>query len=435
MTSDARNTPPHDLEAERATIGALLLGGSIGGTPLAAADFMRTAHGLTFDAIASLRASGEAVDAVTVAARLEAAGRLEDAGGRGYLLECADAAPVASRAPEYAAIVRDRSRRRALIREAREAEAQGHDAPDADTAIGRAITALLALADTGHRPSARLSDAVSRRLEEYASPTPAAMLPGSGVRLHFGDLAIIGGRPGTGKTALAIQAADVWRKRWPVLFLSFEMSVAELADRFIARAIRVSSELAFGGLSDRDLEIYRQACADLLADDSLELVQAAGQSEAQTFAAIRAFAAKGGRAVIVDYAQIACERRGDENSDLTRFIRGLQQTAKQTGVLTIALSQYARAAADARPALHHLRGSGALEQEGACVGLLWTPEPDDAVARKQEIRDRGYLLDVWDERPLVRLDWRKVRHGKTCAEYYLLDGASMHLEPIDRGTR
>ena len=430
--SSLERVPPHDLDAERALLGSLLLGRTVTETPLGGADFIRPAHGLVFDAIAPLLAAGGPVDTVLVAAKLEEGRRLEEAGGKVYLLDLAGAAPCTGNVERYARIVKDRALLRALIRVATDAVADAYTSEDAAEVIGRAVAGMLALQDTGRADSDRASDAVAQRLEDYAHPMPSAMLPGTGTRLHFGDVCVLGGRPGTGKTAVALQAADVWRKRYRVLVLSFEMSTGELADRLIARATRLTSEVAYSGLSERERTFYAEACADLLADESLQLRQAAGMSEAQTVASIRTFAAAGGQIVVLDYLQIAAEARSNENADLTRLMRALQQVAKQSGVLLLALSQYSRGATDGKPGLHHLRGSGSIEQEAATVGLMWTPEPEDQRARKLEVAERGYALDPEDPKPLIRLEWSKVRHGAPGTDYFIFDGAAMRLEPVEK---
>jgi replicative DNA helicase len=433
MTSERDRIPPQDMDAERALLGSLMLGGLLTETPLKSADFVRSAHGVVFDAITALQVADEPVDVITVAAKLESSGKLEDVGGKCYLLDMDNAGTLASHAEQYARIVVGKSRLRDVIRVATDAIADAYSSGDgADEVIGRAADRMLALQDTGRMGSERASDAVARRLKDYANPTPAVSLPGTGTRLHFGDVCVLGGRPGTGKTAIALQAADTWRKDHKVLVLSFEMSTGELADRLIARATCKSSELAYSGLSESEQVAYGEACAGILADEHLELVQATGMSEAQTTARIRAFAAAGGQIVVLDYLQIAAESRTDENADLTRFMRALQRVAKRSGVCLLALSQYSRGATDGKPALHHLRGSGSIEQEAATVCLMWSPESDDQATRKAELAAKGYILDPGDPRLLIRLAWQKVRHGAPATDYFLFDGATMRLEPAER---
>ena len=429
---------PHDSAAERAVIGALMVGGDLGDVSLTPSDFFGPREAAIFRAITALVADGAAVDPVSVASRMGS--ELETIGGRAILLDYADSAPISTNGSTYAAIVRERSLLRSAIRASVAAQTALQEAErPAEELIAEAAASLLALADTGKRPRMSLGDAVEQRLEEYGQPTETALIPGTSMPLHFGDVATIGGRPGAGKTALALQAADDWRKRWPVLFLSYEMSVPELVDRLVTRATGMPSTVAQSGLSESERALYRQKCetAGLIGDRNLELVAAAGMTEAQIAASIRSFAARGGRAVVLDYAQIAAESRGgNANADLERFMRTAQQTAKQTGVLLLLLSQYSRTKnTDGEPDLSTLRGSGALEQESATVGLMWSPAEKDTMGRKRELADQGWLLDVHDPRPLIRLHWAKARHSATATEYLLLDGSTMRLEPVDRMPR
>ena len=161
--------------------------------------------------------------------------------------------------------------------------------------------------------------------------------------------------------------------------------------------------------------------------------------EAEAVSTIRRFAARGGRIVVLDYLQIGAHatKGGTENGDLTRFTRALQQVAKATGTLVLGLSQYSREGASDRPGLHHLRGSGSLEQEAATVGLMWSPEPDEQSERKAELRSReGAILDHENnEQSLVRVFWGKVRHGRIASDYYLFEGAQMKFAPVDYEVR
>lgn len=431
--SSAQMIPPHDLEAERAVLGALMLGGSLEGVPLTSSDFYRGPHALVFDALMALRSAGEVVDAVVVAAELEAAGHLERVGGKPGLLEIQGAAVLASNAPGYARIVLEKSRARSLIRMAEAARVRAYEGKSADQIIADCLSDLSRLVSTRRPVRVGLSDAVSRRLDEYLKPREVVRIPGTSIPLHFGDVCVLGGRPGAGKTAIALQAADEWRKQWSVLFMSFEMSIAELSDRFIMRASGAVNLVTPSSLDDAGVAQRRRDCSSLLGDDNLQLVQAAGMGEAQTMASIREFAARGGRIVCLDYLQIAYTAMNDENTDLSRFMRSLQSVAKQCGVLVLALSQFSRAATDARPDLQHLRGSGTLEQEAATVGLLWVPGPEDQRARKRELADRGYGVSQDDPRSLLRLDWRKVRHGKQACDYLLFCGETMRFEPVKDG--
>lgn len=435
MISD--RVPPHDLTAEQSLLGSMMLSSdacSKAALLVTSHDFYRPAHGIIFDAILALRDKGEAVDAITVAAQLDATGKTQAAGGKAYLLEVNDATPIAANVGEYARIVKRTATLRAIIKAGTDAVSAAYGATEADDVLSASITSLLSLQQDGGRRETSIADAVRSRLAEYRNPTDTLMLPGSGVRIHYGDLTIIGGRPGTGKTAYMVQSAEalsVHGRKCAVL--SYEMDVRELADRLISRAVGQPSDFAYDGLSEFEAETYESACRRLLANNDLILKQSAGMTESQIAAFVRSFAAAGGRVVFLDYVQIAADSRDGEYADLTRLIRLLQTLAKSTGVAIVALSQYSREGASSQPRLSNLRGSGALEQEAANAGLMWTPDDDVQMEAKQKLRDRGYLLDVHDDaRRLVRIHWAKVRHGETRTEYFLFDGARMHFEPLDR---
>lgn len=431
MTSS--RVPPHDLNAEMSLLGALMLSPSVDVTDLSPDDFYRPAHQRIFDAIMSLRSRGDAVDAITVAAELTAKGTLEQAGGKMYLLEVSGSTPIAANASEYARIVRRNSQLRTIIDVGTRAVVAAYDATDADDVLADAVTTLLALQQEGGGAEATVADAIRRRLEDYRNPTDTLLLPGSGVRLHFGDLTVIGGRPGTGKTAYAVQVADVLASRGrKVAFLSYEMDLTEIADRLVSRATGQPSDYAYDGLTDGEVSVFEAACKSLLANRNLTLKQAAGMREAELASFIRSFAHRGGKVVVLDYIQLAFDSRSGEYPDLTRLMRLLQSVGKSTGVAILALSQYSRDG-DGIPRLSHLRGSGAIEQEAANVALMWSPDDDEQFDYKAKKRDERYILDPHDaSKRLVRIHWAKVRHGKSRIEYHLFDGARMHFEPLDR---
>lgn len=111
-------TQPHDLDAERAVLGALLSGADPADFPLASAHFYRPAHQLIFEAACTLRAAGKPVDTVTVHDQLRRDRTLSQAGGGPYLHTVMEAAPLAASAGHYARIVREHSERRLMIERA-----------------------------------------------------------------------------------------------------------------------------------------------------------------------------------------------------------------------------------------------------------------------------------------------------------------------------
>ena len=131
--STGDRVPPHDLDAEKSLLGAMMLSGRRhrrGPEQVETDDFYRRRSQRVFPAIAALFSKGEPVDVVTAAARLEATGELEQTGGKGYLLDVVNTVPLAGNVGQYAEIVKRTSMLRRLIHAATHIAAIGYQAPD-----------------------------------------------------------------------------------------------------------------------------------------------------------------------------------------------------------------------------------------------------------------------------------------------------------------
>ena len=125
--------PPHNLDAEKSLLGAMMLSADAASTGLGMVghdDFYRGAHSRIYSAVEHLFGRGEPIDVVTVAARLEASGELEQVGGKGYLLDIVNTVPLAGNIGQYANIVKRTSMLRRLIEAATHIAALGYEAPD-----------------------------------------------------------------------------------------------------------------------------------------------------------------------------------------------------------------------------------------------------------------------------------------------------------------
>lgn len=436
-STTSERIPPHNLEAEQSVLGSLLLGAgdAVFGT-LEASDFYRPTHAAIFEAAKRLYIAESPIDHVSLADELERSNKLEQVGGKVYLLDITQVVPTASGAERYAAIVKRTSRLRALIKVAGSALESAYAGED--NALDGAMSGMLSLQDTGKTSARRLSEVTAERIDAYSDPLPTVMLPGSGQRLHFGDVVAIGGWEGSGKTAFAaIQALDIWRVKHKCLLLSYEMTAAEIVDRFISRAVGMPSDYAWDGLTQDEMSTYRKACSSLLADSNLTIKECAGMVPSQLFATIKAFAASGGKIAVLDYIQIARDQSRDERPAIDSLMVMLQQVCKSTGVLLLALSQYARH--EGEPKLSNLRGSGAIGHAVANAGLMWAPEGKDPKTErdaqtviKEKLRKQGFMVIGEDPRIVVRLDWAKARHSAKTREYYVFDGSKMTFTPLER---
>jgi hypothetical protein len=212
--------PPQNLEAEEAVLGAILLAGSeaasarvlakIRETGLEAGDFYRASHGRILRAALDLDARDEPADVLTLAAELERCGDLEEAGGRTRLAELAAIVPATSNAAHYARLVRDKATARALLHEivplVEQAQNGGLDSVEATAALERAA---IALAGSASSTQAGLEPLDLRAF--LAGDPPAVPWLWQGW-LARGDLALIVGDPGVGKSLLGLGLADALRR-------------------------------------------------------------------------------------------------------------------------------------------------------------------------------------------------------------------------------
>jgi len=215
--------PPHNNEAEQSVLGAMFLSVDAVESCLALIspeDFYRPQHQRIFAAIRDLHHRGEAVDQITVAARLESNGDLEAVGGKAYLLDLAGAVPSAANAEHYARIVKRTSLLRQLIGAATAIQVMSYENPDdIDEVVERAEKAVFDV--TNKRVTSRfqpLGELMKTGFEEIEHlydhkshitgvPTGFPDLDKILAGMHRGDLIILAARPSVGKTALALNIA------------------------------------------------------------------------------------------------------------------------------------------------------------------------------------------------------------------------------------
>ena len=391
----AERVPPHNVEAEQSLLGSMFL--SIDAVenclPLVSAeDFYRPAHQRIFAAIAQLHARGEAIDQITVAARLESSGELEAAGGKPYILDVASMVPTAANAEYYARIVKRTSMLRQLIDASTRIQAIGYENPDdIDEVVERAEKLIFDV--TNQRVSSRfrvLEDLMTEGFEEIEKlydrkqhitgvPTGFADLDKILAGMHRGDLLILAARPSVGKTALALNiAVNAARAGHPTAVFSLEMSSAQLVQRILCAEARIDSQrLRTGYLSDEDWPAITQAMGRLgnipmWVDDTPSISILEVRAKAR-----RLLRDKSDGLIVVDYLQLMQPQTGrrSENRqvEIAEISRGLKVLAKELDCPVLALSQLSRRVEDRqgkRPQLSDLRESGAIEQDADVVMFI-----------------------------------------------------------------
>ena len=397
--SSGARVPPHNLQAEESLLGAMLLSGdAIAATTevrLSSEDFYKPAHGHIYAAVSGLYARGLPADPVTVADELRRDGLLEAIDGPATLISLQAGTPAIGNASRYARIVEEHALLRRLIRAGGDVCELGYSLPsDVTEAVDRAESLLFNVAQNRVTQSiSPLVDVLSRQLDHLEAlvergqqitgvPTGYVDLDRQLAGLQPSNLIIIGGRPGMGKTSLALgiashAAMEVGAK---VLVFSLEMSERELGQRLLAAEARVdSTRLRNGDLSGTDWNKLSQAVgrlsnAPISIDDDPHLTVMELRAKAR-----RHKSAHGLDLIIIDYLQLMAGRPGAENRTLevSEVSRGLKLLARELDVPVVALSQLSRgleSRADKRPMLSDLRDSGGIEQDSDVVIFCYRDE-------------------------------------------------------------
>ncbi len=381
----AGRVPPHDLHAEESLLGAMMLSATAiadAAGVVTASDFYKPAHGHVYDAIHTLYASGQPVDAVTVADELRRANLLEAIGGPAVLAQIMASTPATTNAGRYATIVEEYSLLRRLISVSGEIAELGYSVPeDVTKTLDRAESLIYEVNEKRVTDSTKkLSQMLSENLDHLeklyekgdaitGTPTGYLDLDHLLSGLQKSALIVVGARPAMGKTsfALGMVAHAALEAQRPVLFFSLEMSNLELSQRLLCAEARVdSTRVRNGQLQEDDWKkisraMGRLAEAPIWIDDNPNL----------TIMEIRAKARRlksqiGDLGVIViDYLQLMTGRSNAENRqvEVSELSRGLKILARELETPVIALSQLSRGLemrADKRPMLADLRESGCL---------------------------------------------------------------------------
>lgn len=401
-------TPPHNADAERSVLGAIMLDGEGMGLALEHIqpdDFYSKSHGVVFSAMCCLYESGGGLDGVSVAEELERSGALDAAGGNDYLADIVASIGSSANISHHAKIVRDKAILRGLISAGGQVVESAFDGDrPVDEILDAAQAVVFGVAD---RRSAgafhSLGDVVP---DVYRSIDDASKGGKTGIQTGFrgldwktgglqdSDLIILASRPSMGKTALALNIAyhAAVNEQTPVAFFSLEMSKEQLCTRLLC---------ASGGFNGHDLRLGRLerdqwarlagTCAKIsnapiFIDDSsgmtgLELKAKARRMKRQHNIGL----------IVIDYMQLMsgharAENRQQEISVISRNLKGI---AKDLHVPVLALSQLSRAVearSDHRPLLSDLRESGSIEQDADVVLFLFREEyykPDDDTVRNR----------------------------------------------------
>jgi len=412
----AERTLPHNLEAERSVLGAILLHNdafNLAAEVIDTHDFFRDAHRRIFDKMVKLAERGDAIDLVTLKEELGRSGDLEEVGGPAYITALVDGVPRSMNIEHYARIIKEKATLRSLIFSANKILATAYEAEEeADTILDQAEHAIFAIADDNVRDGfVSLRDLARGSLEtieklharrELVTGVPSGFTDLDEMTSGFqsSDLIIVAGRPSMGKTSLVLNVAQhVGTKTdLTVGMFSLEMSKEQLFLRMLTAEARIDAHRLRGGfLGERDWGRLSQAIGTL-SETKIFVDDTPSIGVLEMRAKCRRLAAEHGlNLVIVDYIQLMQGRGRFENRtlELASISRSLKGLAKELSVPIVVLSQLSRAPesrADHRPQLSDLRESGALEQDADVVIFIF--REDQYVDRSQPPTDAQGVAEL-----------------------------------------
>jgi replicative DNA helicase len=394
--------PPHDIDAEEAVIGSLLIDGTAIyqiATRLQPSNFYSERNAQLFSACLALYQRNEAINQITLAQELDRQGKLEPCGGAAYLSHLISIVPTSLDIEHYAQIVFRLSVMRYLINAGNQIAAIGYAAdPNVDASLSQAEDILFKLRQGRfNQDLVPIRQVLDRYFEDTISipatemgrvePVPHVLSGFTALDeflggFHHSDLVIAAGRPSMGKTSLALNIARNAAVDYGacVALFSLEMARESLVMRLLSSESGVNLRQVRLGLhteaEERRIMEATGALAEapIYVDDSPQLRVVEMRSKAR-----RLHYERGVNLIIVDYLQLMqaegrVENRVQEISYISRSLKGI---ARELNVPLIAVSQLSRAVewrASHKPQLSDLRESGSIEQDADVVIFIYRDE-------------------------------------------------------------
>jgi len=361
-------------EAEIGLIGSLLLDGSLAKTlELEGDDFYEEDCQQAYLAIQKVAKSG-GVDTLTVA---------NEIGRSAFLSECISQTPTSLHGQYYADIVKDYSLHRQLITLGSELDTLGNGDESISEAIGKAQKKLSdlmkkATSDEIITPG-KLTELAEERYNKLTRTQPGLS---TGIPklddicggLFRGELIILAGRPGLGKTTFGLQMAKDIAVKKNVLLCSLEMSVSSLTDKLMVGITgKPASVIRRGNYSDDTLDKLILGLGSL-AEGNLYISHGARNTTQLRGYIEKMMSGYGCSAVFVDHLQMFMDKAKSRYEAITNISSELQTMTKEFDIPIVVLSQLSRAVeirADKRPVLSDLRDSGSIEQDADAVWFLY----------------------------------------------------------------
>ncbi len=401
---------PHNLDAEQALLGCMLIDEKVPMTILSelkSEDFYSNAHKSIFEAMFTVYKKNMPIDFVTVTDELDNQGILNEVGSVAYITSLTNSVPSSANFKHYAELIKRDSMLRKLIAGGQaivEHSFNTEDKTEAMTFAEKTIFDLSQNEETSHLTSAEtaLNEVINKfeTIEKDKSSLAGIKTGFYGLDLltnglQKSDLILLAARPAVGKTSLAMNIVNnIALNGGSCAIFSLEMSAAQLMQRAICSTAMVSMSKALKGeLSSKEWKLLLEA-KDKLSKAKIYIDDSALNTPVDILSKCRRIKREHGLDVVmIDYLQLMSsgnKRTDNRQTEVSEISRNLKIAAKELNVPIICLSQLSRAVEGRkgnRPMLSDLRESGAIEQDADIVMFIHNPDKylEDDNAIKQGI--------------------------------------------------
>lgn len=405
--------PPHNLEAEQATLGAILLDWNSFANVislLSADKFYSYQNKTIYEALVNLFRQDIHGDTLALIQELTKTGKLEEAGGTSYIASLTDLVPTASNIEYYAKIVLDQSIRRDLIRASQDMKAWSFDeTKESRKIIEDAEHLVLTLSDknqttTVYNMQKVVNTTINKVNEAYHNKNTFTGIPSGFADLDSmtsgfqnSELIILGARPSIGKTAMALSMMEhiSVEQKIPCGFFSLEMSYEMIGQRILSQVARVPGhKMKNGMLRHEDFQKLQDA-AGRCYNSPLYIVDVPNMPLLDLKSMARRLVKNQGvKIIFVDYIGLISTDSPTSQvwEQVSEISKSLKALARELNIPVVALSQVARDAEGNEPTLAQLRGSGSVEQDADVVMFLHRERIKTAEQREEPVQDAKLIV-------------------------------------------
>ncbi len=399
----AGRVPPHNKEAEKAVLGAMMKSEDTFHDVLEILKpehFYSPSHQNIFTALMGLSGQGQPVDTVTVLEALQKSDLLQQIGGVEYLAELTSEVPSISQAGHYSKIIKEKFQLRVLAKTALEISDSAFSGGEVNEVYQVAESKLNDLSDSRvHLSSEPFSDLLENALTSFeerrqgnmedmgiAPPWPALTRFIHGFR--GGEMVVIAARPSMGKTSFSLNLLIDFalQQKQPVAMFSLEMTAQQIVDNTLCIDAQMDGNKwrkPSAAIEDKEVErinnsIQKLSQTHVFVDDDPKLTPMILRAKVRRMSRDHKL-----KAIFIDYLQLMVDDQSNMNKndgrtqEMSNISRQLKAIAKEFDVPIFALAQLNRSVeqrTEKIPRMSDLRESGSIEQDADVVILLNRPE-------------------------------------------------------------